>query len=542
MSYTRIQLPYYNYDVFVEDLERIELYSGAAGFMYGVGAVGGQINYISKRPTSYYLNDVTVGDFGGSNLFAHGDFSGPIDKQGKLAYRLNVLDQGGETAIDGQAVKRQFVSGTVDYHILDNLTFEVNSLFGNYEANEVLPNWGFAASSTLTRIPSAPDADHLWSTDHTFNAVETRRIKPSLQWNINDTFTLRAAYLYEDDLRQTEFAQNTVTSPTMYRMLFGAYGFRYINQGSYSYLDAKFDTFGIKHTLTGGFNVANAIDTQWKGNTAAPATVTGLSLSDPSSASNVNLAPITILNNPTPSTRNYVENRSTTTNYLIGDDIKFNDKWSALIGVNDALVQTVSVNNALVRTGFDKNAYTPTASLLFKPVQWITTYATYIESLEQGTVVGPTYKNAGAVLDPLVDRQYEVGVKAEVGKMLLATALFEIDKANQYSDDGTLTGTYVQDGRQVHRGIEFTATGKVIDDLTLWGGATLMHATVEKTNTPSLKGKEPTDVAEFWAKAYAEYNLPFLRGLTLTGGAYYTGPSYADDLIRSNCRAILRET
>ena len=43
----------------MEDLERVEVFSGLSGFLYGAGNVGGTVNYILKRPTSYYLNDVT---------------------------------------------------------------------------------------------------------------------------------------------------------------------------------------------------------------------------------------------------------------------------------------------------------------------------------------------------------------------------------------------------------------------------------------------------------------------------------------------------
>ena len=154
-----------------------------------------------------------------------------------------------------------------------------------------------------------------------------------------------------------------------------------------------------------------------------------------------------------------------------------------------------------------------------------------MQSLEQGVIVpnSPLYSNAGEILKPLVSYQYEMGAKATVGGTLLTLALFDIDKSNQYAatnSNGTLT--YVQDGREDHKGVEFTVTGKATEHLTLFGGLTLMDSEVNRTSDPQLDGKRPVNVSDQLAKLYAEYSLPQVPGLTLTGGAYYTGPYYAD--------------
>ncbi len=53
-----------------------------------------------------------------------------------------------------------------------------------------------------------------------------------------------------------------------------------------------------------------------------------------------------------------------------------------------------------------------------------------------------------------------------------------------------------------------------------------MDLEVDKAN--ANVGKKPTNVASKMAKLYAEYNIPMVKGLTVTGGAYYTGESYRD--------------
>lgn len=201
-----------------------------------------------------------------------------------------------------------------------------------------------------------------------------------------------------------------------------------------------------------------------------------------------------------------------------------------MLGLNYATI--IGKRTAAHYTGageYEKSKLTPTVSLIYKPVAALTTYATYMESLESGAVVGGTYTNRGEILPPLVSKQYEIGMKYDVNpNFLLSTALFRIEKANQYSDLATPIPTYVQDGLQVHNGVELVLTGKITDNLTIMGGGTLMHISVEKANNPALEGKKPTNASSRMGKIYAEYALPWIEGLSLTGGIYYTGERYAN--------------
>ncbi|MFX4253332.1 TonB-dependent receptor domain-containing protein, partial [Aliarcobacter butzleri] len=71
-------------------------------------------------------------------------------------------------------------------------------------------------------------------------------------------------------------------------------------------------------------------------------------------------------------------------NILIGDDIAFNDQWSALVGFNYATVVNTSYSAGIQRSKYDKSELTPTLSLMYNPLEDLTTYVTYMESLETG--------------------------------------------------------------------------------------------------------------------------------------------------------------
>ena len=510
--------------LFIENMDRIEVLNGLSGFMYGVGNVGGTLNYVTKQPTSVPFHELTIGDYGGGQYFAHADLGGPIDKQGKFAYRLNFMTQSGDTPIQDQSVNRYMLSGAFDWHILDNLKVGIDAMDGHDRVDGRQGQWLFAPN--LARIPSPPDSSHLWASPDTFNLEDTIHYGAHLTWDISDMLTFRSGYGHHDMTRQTITSQNRITSITNYTQnAAGADEWEDIEDGGFTYMDVKFGILGVNNKVTFGWNgwryvSRDGLDTNGNSFFQLGSTRTNLSLSDPDSAN------VTLPNFDFDALKKTKDFEQTSKNAIIGDDIKFTDQWEALVGVNysEWIVQYFP-------TSYDKTKATPTFSLLYKPIPYVTTYATYIESLTQGAIVsssgGQVFTNNGEIFPPYVSKQYEVGAKAELGKMLLTGAVFDIEKANTYvQDNGNGTFTEFQNGKEVHKGVELTISGKVTNDLTLLGGITQMTCNVEKSTNGVGVGKIPQGIADQMAKLYAEYDLPFVRGLTLTGGVYYTGKSY----------------
>ena len=433
----------------------------------------------------------------------------------------------GNTNIDDQTDKKWLASLALDAHPTDNLLLQLNASSNYNRIDGRQEQFYFDNLTAPGRILSAPDNSKLWSPEATYDQVQNNNLGLKTTYHVNDIFTFRAGVSGQWwDWKEVYPTTGGVTDNGTYDMTI--YGTRDTgtSYGEYAYLDAIFDTFGVAHKLTFGTN--GYAYAEKDGPYIPLGSASAISFSDPASAN------ISIMNYDPDAYRVIRAARTDSYNYMVGDDIKFNNQWSALVGANysDIIADSYDGNGALT-TSYNKFKATPSASLLFKPIPWITTYATYIEALEQGAIVPTTYgnyTNAGQTLAPYVDHQYEVGAKATVGGMLLTAALFQIDKANTFSrDNGDGTQTLLENGREVHKGIEFTASGKATADLTLFGGFTFFDAKVENAaQWYAQEGKIPDFVSEQMAKLYAEYNLPFLKGLTLTGGVYYTGKFYVD--------------
>ncbi|MCT7651346.1 TonB-dependent siderophore receptor [Aliarcobacter butzleri] len=524
----------------MEELERVEIINGLTGFMYGVSGsegIGGTTNYVLKRPTYKRLTNLTVGNYGGEQYFAHIDLGDKIDEKGKFAYRLNASYQDGETGKENQNVERKLISGALDWNVTDDFQLQLEAAHTYYRIDGIDSRfYAYKDSSygTLGYWIKPLENDKTYTADWTYLETKTDRIGLNANWNINDIFTFRSAYMYKKDRQE---------SINMYPAYFADSGWMNgwtsksapswnIAQGAYAYLDSEFNTSSVKHKLTFGAS-GDILDVKRYQNNSKSGGNSPI-YTNPNDL--MSWSKPSILSESWDYGKKYKSSESTNSNIIIGDDITFNEYFGALVGLNYTTVETKNFNLSGDTTSkYDKSEITPTVSFIFKPFEDLTTYVTYMEGLSKGSIVpddAVNYNNPGKILDPYISKQYEVGAKYAISEsLLLSSALFRIEKANTLNErasNGKITVN--QDGLQIHQGLELVATGKITDDLTIMAGGTLMDVEVDKATDKTIEGKKPTGVSSVLAKLYAEYNIPMVQGLTLTGGAYHSGSKYQDSL------------
>ena len=180
---------------YIEEMEQLEILTGLSGFLYGPASPGGLVNYVLKRPTYERYNSVTLGNAGGENYYLHGDFGGPIDDAGVFAYRVNLLSQDGETAIDLQKRRREMLSVALDWNVSDDLLIQFDASHKETANRGLTSYWYFADQA---RRPDAKDLDNdtLYSQRWAFSDSEHDRIGSRFNWRLDDTFTLRQNLRY----------------------------------------------------------------------------------------------------------------------------------------------------------------------------------------------------------------------------------------------------------------------------------------------------------------------------------------------------------
>ncbi|MCR1815265.1 TonB-dependent receptor [Aliarcobacter butzleri] len=503
------------------EVDRIEVISGLSGFLYGSGNVGGTINYALKYPTLKPNTKISVGNNGGQNYYTSVDTSQNITD--KLSVRVFGNYQGGDTAIENYEDEEKLIGVSFAYKPTDNL--DLGLYYAHRESTTGMkPTWIIDG-----KMPNAKDFDtkKLYTPSWANVDVDSDKVELKANYNFSDNLRFRTAYIYKDADRNRPYFYNTIDTNTgnLGRSLYWFYPQTTKNDGAYAYLDSDFDTSFIHHALTfgGSFGTEKFYDS---GDHDSP---WGASLGS-NNINDYNSWNYTI---PKGIESKSLARKNFNTNIVLGDNITFTEQWSALIGANYASMEN---KNGQGVTQYDKSELTPTFSLIYKPIEDLTTYVTYMESLQNGNVIDePVDTNDGKVFDPLKSKQYEVGAKWSIKEdLLLSTALFRIEKANNmteyFADNGNgKTQTTTQDGEQINQGVEVLVTGKPTDSLTLMGGVTYLSPKVEKTSNKALEGKESTEVAKYQAKMYAEYRLPVSPKIFLNGGVYYTGTQWVDN-------------
>lgn len=513
----------------VEDKDSVEVITGLSGFLYGPGNVGGVVNYVLKRPTTERLNRVTVGNTSGANLYAHADLGGPVDEDGRLGYRVNLLGQDGDTDTDFQSIERRFASAAFDWKTTDALTLKLDASYSFKRIDGTEPYWTAAPG---VEYPDAPDPDNYYGQPFSFSEATQWHLGGGFDLQLTPDLKVRSGYAHREGTTDLTAVNNTLVGGGAYTAVASTWEYPDITtDGGYLLLDWEFATGPLDHTLTAGFFG----DRDERTNFRSPAggwTALAIPAASLSGPSYVFTPP------PGPAGPKYVAGRSINRNVVVGDSVDLGERWTALVGLNHTTITDRSYDATGAKTSsYNESEVTPTLTLIFKPADNLSLYVNYMESLEKGGTApaffgGVPVVNAGETFAPLMSEQYEIGAKARVGDTLLTLALFQIDKGLQYTDvTDPLAPVYVQDGRQIHRGLELTATGAVTDQLTVYGGLTLLDPEIkDNASNPALEGKSPVDVAKVFAKAYAEYDVGAPSGLILTGGVYYTGAQYVNAL------------
>lgn len=103
-------------------------------------------------------------------------------------------------------------------------------------------------------------------------------------------------------------------------------------------------------------------------------------------------------------------------------------------------------------------------------------------------------------------------------------ALFQITKPS-----GELSGTtFAVQGEQRNRGLELNVSGEAGRGTRLLGGVTLLDAQLTKSAVAANRGNTPVGVPKVQANLWAEWDVPWVEGLTLTSGALYTASQYVN--------------
>jgi iron complex outermembrane recepter protein len=182
-----------------------------------------------------------------------------------------------------------------------------------------------------------------------------------------------------------------------------------------------------------------------------------------------------------------------------------------------------------VESNYKVKETSPSYGVIYKFRPDTSIYATYIEGLEETGVAPINTTNQYQALQPAISKQKEIGFRTEAfDGITLAAGYFDIERESAHTD--TATNTFVLAGLTRYRGIEYSASGEIGTDWSVYLSGLLLDPKLEKANNPAMKNNVPENTAKRTVSLFTEYRLPMVEGLSLNAGAYYIGERPVDNL------------
>jgi len=504
-------------------VERVEILKGPSALLNGMppaGAVGGSINLITKHAPDIPITQMT------NSYVSNGYFGTDVDvarrygANKEFGIRFNGGYHGGDTNIDGQDAELGNAVLNLDYRG-ERVSLSADIGYQSQDLNR--PLRFINIPSALGAVPPAPRAGSNYSA-------------PWMFWRPTDTFAMVQG---EVDLTKYITAYAAIgthrseidylyASPTLTNLNGNWQGL--LGNGSDTY-DTWSGVAGIRTTFyTGPVNHKLNVSYSSVGRDYT----SGVDVPTPPFFFSNLYNPIA---QPKPAAFGPALATTSETNLSsigVADTLSILDdrvQFTAGVRHQKAGLDSETTNflfNSNTVESTDGSVWSPAYALLVKPFKNVSLYANYIEGLKVGRTVpsnGP-YINPGQVFPPYQTEQKEVGVKVDFGRISTTVAAFDIGQPS-FVNVVTPAGTSLAlDGEQRNRGVEVNVFGELTRDIRLLGGVAYIDGRLEETAGGLNDGNKAQGVADWNVNIGAEWDTPFVPGLTLTGRMIHTSGVY----------------
>jgi iron complex outermembrane receptor protein len=555
------------------NIERVEVLKGPASATFASVDPGGSVNMVTKKPLDQTRREVSmsVGSF--STFRGTLDFTGPLNEDKTLLYRVNGAYQEARSYRDLVSNKSLLISPSFSY--LPNKKTAINAelIFSNMNGTLDRGQPIFGAQAGVTNLNSTPISLNLGATNDFFKSKELI-LMGNFTHNFTPNISFNTAYMKQSwtENLQEHRTTNAFAVDIENKPVTSLAAMQFVQRQQYwnidnlsSYFNFKVKTGGIQHQILLGYDLNYWEKTKGGGQNAArgfllkDGTVAGsFALANAANYQTITVAGRTLprpnvnhfdLSNPTYTIRNvndYVLNvRSalpaalTTNNAIyIQEHLKWN-KLTLLLNLRQEWFEDITNYETNNELAFQNSKLLPRIGASFALSKQVNLYGTYLQGFQPQsntvTLMPSTSAFFGATrsaaqFQPLESDLKELGAKIDLfkGKMSLTTAIYEINQRNilMNANDPANPDLLVQRGADRSRGFEIDLAGYINEHWQLNASYSYIDAKIVNDAKAELIGlrKENTPVnsANLWTRFNFGLSSP-LRDLGIGLGVQHQG-------------------
>ncbi|MGE0667773.1 MAG: TonB-dependent receptor [Sphingomonadales bacterium] len=446
----------------VYNVERVEIFRGPNAMIFGRGGVGGVINRVTRQADWDAGREVRVQ--GGSHELWRGtlDFNQPVTDA--VSLRLTGLYDNAESYRDDVRYERWGLNPTASFKLGDSTLVQIGyEHFDDWRtADRGIPS--YQGLPFLTRRST-----FFGDPEDSLSHANVDAVNVAIEHVFSDAVTLRNRFRYStvDKFYQNVFPGAVNAAGTMVSI--SAYNQATTRDSVINQTDLvwKFETGSISHTVLTGVEAGRQETDNLR--------LTGYFGSPASTVTSI-LAPVT---NPNVDAHVFFRPSATDADnhgvvkfvgVYLQDQIEFSPLFEAVVGIRYDNFDAYLHNN---RTGQDLNTnddlWSPRASLIFKPVETMSLYASYSRTyLPRSGEQLASLTATNAALAPEKFDNYEIGAKWDVTSAIQMTAaIYQLDRTNVVIPDPADPTRSILAGAQRTRGFEFGASGNISEDWSI---------------------------------------------------------------------------
>ena len=519
--------------------DRAEAVGGPSSFLFGAGAVGGSINYVTKLPVrgaSFNEARIKYGSYDNSETslgFNHGLNSG----DGPLHYaRLDVS----HTTSNGYVDREQRDAWTLAFSLLSDFNDQLSHTLAFEYQNESVdsPYWG---TPVLNPLGGAMNVDKSRRFEN-YNVADgryeqrVRWLRSIVDYRFDDATSLRnTLYHYNAarDFRNLESYAYTADNSLVNRS--GALLQRHDQElnGNRFELLHEGGLFGLESRWSAGLDYSHNVSSNYP--RSLPARVDSV---DPGHFEPGGFWDIPGM------TRGFEKNRRNqvdTWALFLENRLQLSERLSLLSGLRHDQIDLQVTNYRAVtdaNPAFFKRVYRPTTGrlgLLYDLTPTANVYVQYSTAADPpaGILSTATYGQVRD-FDLSTGSQLEVGSKFDFldGRGSATVAAYRIERKNLATADPANPGFTQPVGQQSSRGVELAASLRLAPQWLLEGNLAYVDARYDEFNenvggrTLSRKGNTPTNIPDTVANLWLTYDLD--PNWQIGGDSRYVSAMYAD--------------